>query len=451
MRYLTYRSGNKQKLGALQQDYILDVGQIAGFETLLDLINSGPIIWQQVADQLKTANVAELAAKGWAIPYHDGLVLTPIAKPPKNVICLGRNYYKHFLESATARGAEQQEKPPEAPIYFTKAHTAITGPFDPIPDDPEVSTKLDWEAEMGIIVGVGGRKISPENALSHVFGYTVINDISARDLQFRHQQWFRGKSIDNGCPIGPFVVTPDELPNPVHVPIKLKVNGVLKQDANTGQLMFDIPAILADLSQGTTLEPGDIISTGTPEGVGHFASPPEYLRAGDIMETIIEGIGTQRNRITSVAQFEAVQAYSQGLNEFLTIVERLNAQQLELNSPCPGWSVKDLISHVTNSASYFKMLTERMLNHEPNLGVTAQTERNAKGVESRRERSLSSILDELVSKHHENIEFFLSLNDEQLKTTGELADGRIITVEARLGLITRHYAEHGAQIRESLV
>lgn len=446
MRYLTYRKGNEHRLGSLQQNYIVDVGHVAGFENLLDLINSGPQTWQQVAELLQAANLAELAAQDHALPYHDGLVLTPIARPPKNVICLGRNYYKHFLESAVSRGTDQQEKPPEAPIYFTKPHTAITGPFDPLPDDPTVSTKLDWEAEMGVIIGVGGRKIAKENALEHVFGYTVINDISARDLQFRHQQWFRGKGIDNGCPIGPLVVTPDELPNPVHVPIKLKLNGVLKQDGNTGQLMFDIPAILADLSEGTTLEPGDIISTGTPEGVGHFANPPEYLHAGDIMETIIEGIGTLRNRIVSVSRFELVAAYNRALDETLTLIARLEPRHYELESACPGWSAKDLIAHLATSAVFFKANVERMLNHEPNISVEALNERNDQGVTDRKARTVAEILTEIITAHHENIEFFLSLSDEQLQTEGTLASGQVLTVEERFRRITAHYGEHAAQI-----
>ncbi|HEX2912881.1 MAG TPA: fumarylacetoacetate hydrolase family protein, partial [Chloroflexia bacterium] len=171
------------------------------------------------------------------------------------------------------------------------------GPFDSIELDPEVTVQLDWEAELGVIIGIGGRKILKEDANSHIFGYTVINDVTARDLQNKHMQWFKGKGLDGSCPMGPVVVTPDELPDPVHIPIKLRVNGVTKQDANTGQMMFDIPIQIADLSLSMTLEPGDIISTGTPDGVGAFAKPPEFLNKGDLMETEIAGIGTLRNRI----------------------------------------------------------------------------------------------------------------------------------------------------------
>ena len=296
MRYLTYRSGNEGRLGSLQSGYIIDVQHLAGYNDMLELIKAGPEVWQSVAAKLSAINVDQYEAK---IPYNESLVLTPIANPPKNVVCLGRNYYKHFLEGAASRGGD--EKPPEAPIYFTKPHTAIIGPYDPVPFDPEVTVKLDWEVEMGVIIGVGGRKIKAEDALKHVFGYTVINDISARDLQFRHQQWYRGKGLDGSCPIGPVIVTPDELPEPVHLNLYLRVNGKTKQDANTNQLMFDVPTIIADLSSSHTLEPGDIISTGTPDGVGHFANPPEYLKPGDIMETEIEKLGVMRNPIVAVS------------------------------------------------------------------------------------------------------------------------------------------------------
>jgi 2-keto-4-pentenoate hydratase/2-oxohepta-3-ene-1,7-dioic acid hydratase in catechol pathway len=252
-----------------------------------------------VAERFASIQDSELGAIDLARPYTESVVLAPIPRPLKNVICLGRNYYKHFLEGAVARG--EDEKPPAAPIYFTKAVTSINGPFSPVELDETITQQLDWEVELGLIIGVSGRKISKEAALSHVFGYTVINDLSARDLQFKHTQWFKGKSLDGTCPIGPVVVTPDELPNPLHVPLRLRVNGVTKQEANTGQMMFDIPTQIWDISQALTLEPGDIISTGTPDGVGAFANPPEFLKVGDIMETEVEGIGTMRNEIVAPA------------------------------------------------------------------------------------------------------------------------------------------------------
>lgn len=301
MRYLTYDAGQGPRLGALHGDYIVDIAQLMGEgpTSLLELIQAGPDRWKAVADRFARLNDTEVAATGLARPYDDKIVQAPIPRPLKNVICLGRNYYKHFLEGAVARG--EDEKPPAAPIYFTKATTSVTGPFSPIELDETVTTQLDWEVELGLIIGVGGRKISKENALDHVFGYTVINDLSARDLQFKHLQWFKGKSLDGSCPMGPVVVTPDELPNPLHIPLRLRVNGVTKQEANTGQMMFDIPTQIADISTALTLEPGDIISTGTPDGVGAFANPPEFLKPGDIMETEVEGIGVMRNEIVAAS------------------------------------------------------------------------------------------------------------------------------------------------------
>ncbi|MBN9390790.1 MAG: fumarylacetoacetate hydrolase family protein [Chloroflexi bacterium] len=302
MRYLTYDVGQGPRLGALRGDSIIDIGQLMGNgpTSLLELIQAGPDRWKAVAERFAQVKDSDLNIANLVLPYDEKIVLAPIPRPLKNVLCLGRNYYKHFLEGAVARG--EDEKPPEAPIYFTKATTSVTGPFSQIELDETVTKKLDWEVELGLIIGVGGRKISKETALDHVFGYTVINDLSARDLQFKHLQWYKGKSLDGSCPMGPVVVTPDELPTPLHIPLRLRVNGVTKQDANTGQMMFDIATQISDISVALTLEPGDIISTGTPDGVGAFANPPEFLKPGDIMETEVEGIGVMRNEIVAAPQ-----------------------------------------------------------------------------------------------------------------------------------------------------
>jgi uncharacterized protein (TIGR03083 family) len=442
MRYLTYRKGLKNRLGSLQDNYIVDVGVVTGFSDMLDLIHAGKTVWGEVAAKLKEVNVNEAAEKGYAIPVETGLIVTPIAKPPKNVICLGRNYYKHFLEGAVHRG-DTAEKPPEAPVYFTKPHTAIIGPYDAVPIDPDVSLKIDWEAEMGVIIGIGGRKISKENANSHIFGYTVINDISARDLQTRHLQWFRGKGFDYSCPIGPVVVTPDELPDPVHIPIKLVLNGVVEQSANTGQLMFDIPTIIADISTSMTLEPGDIFSTGTPDGVGGFRNPPVFLQPGDMMETVIEGIGTLRNPITTVRRVELVERYNHERDNLLELIGQLKPEHYDLATECEGWTVKDLVAHLTNSAAGVQMLMQRQLDKVPNAGKAALDERNAKGVESRKDRTVDSMVNELAENHAKNIAFFLSLSEEQLKVEGTMASGEVVTVEERFYRAAGHYREHG--------
>ena len=188
----------------------------------------------------------------------------------------------------------------EAPIFFTKAPTTINKPYGTIVIDPAVSTEIDWEAELAVIIGKPGKNIREEDALSHVFGYTVLNDVTARDLQNRHRQFFKGKSIDGYCPMGPWIITADEIPDPQQLKLCLRVNGVTKQDDTTANMLFGVSSIIAILSQGLTLEAGDIIATGTPSGVGFARTPPEFLKAGDVLETEIEGIGTLRNTVESL-------------------------------------------------------------------------------------------------------------------------------------------------------
>jgi 2-keto-4-pentenoate hydratase/2-oxohepta-3-ene-1,7-dioic acid hydratase in catechol pathway len=217
----------------------------------------------------------------------------PIPRPRKNIMCLGWNYIEHAKETAFMRG--QEAKLPEYPIIFTKAPTTVNSPYGNIVIDPTVSVEIDWEVELAVIIGKGGKNIREEDALSHVFGYTVLNDVSARDLQSRHKQFFKGKSIDGYCPMGPWIVTADEIENPQQLTVRLRVNGITKQEGNTSMMIFPIHTIIAILSKGMTLEPGDIIATGTPSGVGFARNPPEFLKAGDVMETEVEGIGVLRN------------------------------------------------------------------------------------------------------------------------------------------------------------
>ncbi len=223
-------------------------------------------------------------------------VLAPIPRPRKNVFCVGWNYFEHFEEGAKAR--TQVQEMPQHPTFFTKVPTTVTGPYDPVLLHAGVTAKLDWEVELGVIVGRGGRNITESDVMKHLFGYTVVNDVSAREIQRQHgQQWFKGKSLDGSCPMGPWIVTADEIPDPQALRVSCRVNGVTKQDSNTRHMYFRIPRIIAELSAGLTLEPGDIISTGTPAGVGHARTPPEFMAAGDILETEVEGIGLLRNKI----------------------------------------------------------------------------------------------------------------------------------------------------------
>jgi 2-keto-4-pentenoate hydratase/2-oxohepta-3-ene-1,7-dioic acid hydratase in catechol pathway len=285
MRYLTFSApGNPAlRLGVLEGDRVITLPG-----SLVDLIRAGGA----ASGGLKAAGSGRDSYAADEIRWH-----APIPRPSKNVFCVGRNFLTHIEEGARAQGVEV--KLPGAPVFFTKAPTAVTGPFDDIPWDRSVTHQVDWEAELGVIIGKTGRNIPRAAALEHVFGYTVINDVTARDVQKNHFQFFKGKTLDGFCPIGPVVVTADEFGDPQGKQITLKVNGALKQNGNTRDMIFAVDAIIASLSHGLTLEAGDIIACGTPDGVGFARTPPEFLQDGDVMETAIEGIGAMRNRIAA--------------------------------------------------------------------------------------------------------------------------------------------------------
>lgn len=306
MRYANFSpSGDAvPRLGIVRGDTIIDAGALVSAKaggdaprTLMALIERGPDGWSRFADAASAALAANVPSgavhRADAVRWHP-----PLGRPRKNIFCLGLNYLSHLKESSQARGREA--KVPEVPVFFTKAPTTVNGPFDPIPWDTRVTEQVDYEAELGVIVGVAGKNILRQNALAHVFGYTVINDVSARDLQLRHMQWFKGKSLDGFCPMGPVVVTADEFGDPQAKRIALRVNGIEKQNSTTANMIFPVDAILEFLSRGMTVEPGDVIATGTPEGVGLGRTPPEYLKDGDVVETEIEGIGVLRNRVDAL-------------------------------------------------------------------------------------------------------------------------------------------------------
>ena len=224
-------------------------------------------------------------------------LLAPVPRPPKNVFCLGRNYAEHIREDNVSR--DQATALPEVPQFFTKPWTAIVGPEAGIRYDERVTRRLDYEVELAVVIGRGGRDIAEEQAMDHVFGYTIVNDVSARDLQKRHDQWFKGKALDTFCPMGPWIVTADEIADPHALRIELDVNGQPRQDASTAQMIFPIARQIASLSAGLTLEPGDVIATGTPSGVGYAMNPRQWLKAGDEIVCRIEKIGTLRNRVVA--------------------------------------------------------------------------------------------------------------------------------------------------------
>jgi 2-keto-4-pentenoate hydratase/2-oxohepta-3-ene-1,7-dioic acid hydratase in catechol pathway len=299
----------KIRIGIVQGNEVIDVDlaaralNIIPHEQMLDLLDhyeQGMIELHAILDKAGGRSFSEVKTFtdiGAVHELSEVQLAAPIPRPRKNIMCLGWNYAEHAQETAHIRG--QETKVPEYPVIFTKAPTTVNSPYGNIVIDPAVSEQIDWEVELAVIIGKGGKNIREEDALSHVFGYTVLNDVSARDLQSRHKQFFKGKSIDGYCPMGPWIVTADEIGNPQQLTVRLRVNGVTKQEGNTSMMIFPIRTIIASLSKGMTLEPGDIIATGTPSGVGFARNPPEFLKAGDVMETEVEGIGTLRNVVVN--------------------------------------------------------------------------------------------------------------------------------------------------------
>jgi 2-keto-4-pentenoate hydratase/2-oxohepta-3-ene-1,7-dioic acid hydratase in catechol pathway len=302
VKLVMFRHGDGRRLGVVREgapDEIVDVAELTGASAsasvprdILAVVDSGG----EGLDRLRELVSSAAASQGSAVRRLADLALLPPLDPPRgNVLAIGRNYQKHAEEGARALNEEVGP-----PTIFTKAITTISGPYDDIPIDSAVSVNIDWEVELGVVIGHAGRSIKRQDALDHVFGYTVINDVTARDMQRGWGgQWFKGKSLDASCPSGPWVVTADEVPDPTSLQLRLLVNGEVKQDANTRDMIYPVDSLIEWLSMGMTLLPGMLIATGTPEGVGFARTPPEYLRPGDIMETEVQGVGTLRNRMVA--------------------------------------------------------------------------------------------------------------------------------------------------------
>lgn len=313
MRLASYRlrhdRDGEPRAGVIVGDVIVDLRRGAeslGFAPLpsraIELIQESPTARrraQKLAERAADEQVAgSLREAGIACPLEEVQLLAPLGRPLKNVFCVGMNYLKHAEEGARRRNVPLVLS--ESPTFFSKAPTSMVGPYDPIKVDLGLTQQWDWEGELAVIIGRITSYVSPEKALESVYGYCCANDVSARDLQYRWGQWFKGKSMDSCSPLGPWIVTADEFGDPHTARVVTRVNGVVKQDGNTSDMIFRIEEIIHQLSLGTTLEPGDIIITGTPQGIGAACEPPEYLRPGDVLETEIERIGTLRNPVEHV-------------------------------------------------------------------------------------------------------------------------------------------------------
>jgi 2-keto-4-pentenoate hydratase/2-oxohepta-3-ene-1,7-dioic acid hydratase in catechol pathway len=304
LRLLSFapRTGDPVRVGALAANgRIVDLASAAKRWKAKLSFDPAQMISLIAAGETALAEVRALLAKApdGGPRVEDVRLFAPIPNPMRNVHAVGWNYLEHFEEGKGLRDSSQTI--PEHPVFFTKGTHTVNGPYDPIPYDTAVSTLIDWEGELAVILGRRGRNIPEERAMEYVFGFCVINDTTARDIQQKKHggQWFKGKSLDGHGPMGPWIVTAAGFDHD-NQHLVTRVNGLIKQDGNTSQMFFKVPRLVSELSLGLTIEPGDMIATGTPPGIGHARKPPEYLKPGDVMETEIAGIGILRNTIEAV-------------------------------------------------------------------------------------------------------------------------------------------------------
>ncbi|MGH8957821.1 MAG: fumarylacetoacetate hydrolase family protein [Acidimicrobiia bacterium] len=284
MRLVRYLTEDGPRSGLLDDGHVVDVsGALAVPDDMVELIKlvMGP-------------GLPASALDGIRVPLSNATLLAPL-HPRKNVFAIGKNYIEHVRELPGADA--KAEPPPNYPIVFSKPPTAVIGPGQSIDTSNDPSSTTDYEGELAVVIGKSGKRIRPEDALSHVFGYTIVNDVTARDLQKRHGQWLTGKGPDTFCPMGPCIVTTDEVGDVRQLAIRTSVNGEIRQSGSLSDLIFDIPTLIATLSSVMTLESGDVIATGTPPGVGVGFDPPRYLRPGDVVEIRIDPIGTLTNPV----------------------------------------------------------------------------------------------------------------------------------------------------------
>ncbi|APC10210.1 MULTISPECIES: fumarylacetoacetate hydrolase family protein [Providencia] len=303
MRLITYRSDvtAAARLGAIVDQQVVDLARLAEEQgqylpdNMLDFIDLGP---QGVRVGNELLNIYQgLFPAGTAWPVQNVKILAPIPRPRKNIFGIGLNYVEHVAESS--RTLDTSKELPKQPVIFSKPPTTVIGPGDAIEHNGQITQQLDWEVELAVVIGTRAKRVAAKDALNYVFGYSLMIDMSARDCR-RAGQWIYSKGQDTYAPFGPCIVTADEIPDPHNLNLNLKVNGVTKQDSNTRHMLFNVNTLIEDISQGITLEPGDIIATGTPEGVGAGRSPQEWVWPGDVIEAYVEHIGELRHPVVSV-------------------------------------------------------------------------------------------------------------------------------------------------------
>jgi 2-keto-4-pentenoate hydratase/2-oxohepta-3-ene-1,7-dioic acid hydratase in catechol pathway len=313
MKLVTYESAKQSHLGVVNGDVVVDVAAAYGLiakghitdakvgaaakvlrklgrppQDMIELLGLGEKYRQALGVVVACAGaLGKKGPKGLLTPLSKAKLRAPIAHPNK-ITCIGLNYADHAREGG--------QEPPPAPIFFLKSHNTICGPGDPIKLPPN-SSQVDYEAEFAVVIGKRGSRISEAEAHKYIAGYTILHDVSARDMQFSDKQWYRGKSCDTFAPTGPWIVTPDEIADPHDLRISLTLNGETLQDSNTSNLIFKVPFLISYLSQSLTWEVGDLISTGTPPGVGFARKPPVFMKAGDTVSVMVEGIGTLTNPV----------------------------------------------------------------------------------------------------------------------------------------------------------
>ncbi|PKM76415.1 MAG: hydrolase [Firmicutes bacterium HGW-Firmicutes-15] len=298
MKFVSYNDCGKENVGILIEDSVVPINEIVCLTNGIRINSMIDLIENMNEDLIEILENVVSAANYNFVPVNSIKLLAPIPYPQRNVLCLGKNYEEHAKEIEATKISDTGI--PDHPIYFTKTASPAIADGDSIRFSYEAARQVDYEVELAVVIGKEGVNIKPEDAEDYIFGYTIINDVTARDVQVKHKQWFKAKSMDDFCPMGPVIVYKKEIPFPVELNIQSRINGELRQNSNTKKLIFNISYIISDLSLGFTLKPGDIICTGTPSGVGIGFKPPKFLEDGDIIECYIEKIGKLVNKVVVI-------------------------------------------------------------------------------------------------------------------------------------------------------